>query len=103
MFKRLVSAALIFGAAAIAPPVSAQTTPLSCGDHAQMSERLSSRFKETRLGAGLQNPETVMELWSSEETGSWTVLVIRPNGTACVVATGNHWFNTIPVKEGIPS
>ncbi len=92
MFKRLFSAALIFGVAAIGPPALAQTA-IPCGNHKVITDQLKARFSEARVGAGLQTSDTLMELWSSDETGSWTVLIIRPNGVACVVASGEHWYS----------
>ncbi len=102
MFKRLFSAALVFGAAAIAPPALAQNV-IPCGLHDLIAAQLITEYNETRIGAGLQNPQTLMEIWTSAETGSWTVLIIRPNGVACVVASGGNWHTApIEVKKGTP-
>ncbi|WP_419740610.1 hypothetical protein [Ruegeria sp.] len=46
-----------------------------------------------------------MEVWTSRETGSYTVLVTHANGLSCIVAVGTDFFEAIPkVKvDGTPS
>jgi hypothetical protein len=39
---------------------------------------------------GLANNGTMLEIATSGE-GSWTILVTRPDGVSCVVATGEAW------------
>lgn len=92
MYKRTVAAALVFGAAAIAPPaVHAQG---NCGPRELITERLQSKFSERLSGGGLQNENQVLEIWTSDTTGSFTVIVSRADGTSCIVASGQNW-NTI--------
>ncbi len=88
MFKRIVTAALVFGTLALAPPVQAQT---ACAKRTMIIERLESRFHETYQGAGLQSTERLIEIWSSEETGTWTMLLSRADGISCIIASGQNW------------
>ena len=96
MFKRLFSAALIFGAAALAPPVQAQS--MTCFPRETLIQTLQSNHGEQLIGGGLQNQTHVIELWSSDATGSFTVFVTRADGLSCVVATGQNWHNNAPVQ-----
>ncbi|SEL52572.1 hypothetical protein SAMN05443999_1064 [Roseovarius azorensis] len=89
MFKRLFCTALVFGAAALAPPAHAQG--ITCLPRESLVERLENRYKEHLIGGGLQNPQQLLEVWASGETGSFTVFVTRPDGVSCIVATGQHW------------
>lgn len=93
MFKRLCSTAVIFGAAALAPPLAAQAQAqgVACLPREALVERLEGRYNEHLAGGGLQNPQQLLEVWTSEETGSFTVFVTRPDGVSCIVATGLHW------------
>lgn len=98
MFKRTISAALVFGAAAIAPPaVHAQN---NCAPRELIVERLQSKFKERLSGGGLQNENQILEVWSSDATGSFTVIVSRADGISCIVASGQNW-NTV-VTASVP-
>ena len=95
MYKRLFTAAIIFGAAALAPPALAQSPPM-CLERSQLTEALQEAYHESPRGAGLQSPYQMLEIWSSPETGSFTVLVTRPDGISCVVASGNYWQDAPP-------
>jgi len=88
MFKRTVTAALIFGALALAPPVQAQSV---CADRSVIVERLENRFHESYQGAGLQSTTSLIEIWSSGQTGSWTILLSNADGISCVIASGLNW------------
>lgn len=100
MFKRILGVSLLFGMAATAPPAQAA----SCGDRTAMTEKLQSGYSERLTAGGLQTTRpqaTVIEVWSSDETGTFTVLVTHPNGISCVVATGSSFFH-IPDSEAEP-
>ncbi|SIO20501.1 hypothetical protein [Vannielia litorea] len=97
MYKRIVSAALVFGAAALAPPHASAQTQAFCLDRDQMVAQLQLRFGETLHGGGLQGPSRLLELWASKETGSFTLLGTRPDGISCVLATGTDWHSALPV------
>ncbi len=57
----------------------------------EMTDRLTQRFGVSRSGLGLRDPESRMELWSSPETGAWTLVVAYASGRSCIVAMGEHW------------
>jgi hypothetical protein len=40
----------------------------------------------------------MVEIWTSDKTGSFSILVTRPDGISCLVSAGNHWT----VVEEIP-
>lgn len=87
MFKRLLVGALIFGAVATPPPAEART----CAPRDQIIADLGKKFGETRQAAGIQSATQVMELWSSDSTGSWTLLMTTSRGISCIVAAGKSW------------
>jgi len=101
MFKRIISAAMLFGMAATAPPAHAQ----SCAPRDRIVERLADTFGEGLAAGGLQSAQQVIEVWAAPETGTWTVLVSRADGIACVLATGTNWHQQDPalVLMGVPS
>ncbi|MEO3417124.1 hypothetical protein AAFO92_20910 [Roseovarius sp. CAU 1744] len=102
MFKRLFSMALVFGAAALAPPAQAQG--IHCMPRDVLVQRLANNHDEELKGGGLQNAQQLLEIWSSDSTGSFTVFITRPNGQSCVVATGQNWMGmTKPSGQGSAS
>jgi len=102
MFKRLCSTAIIFGAAALAPPAAAQAQGVACLPRAALVERLETRYRESPAGGGLQSETQMIEIWASPETGSFTVFVTRADGLSCIVATGRHWTGAAAARaEGM--
>ncbi len=100
MFKRLFSSALIFGMAAVAPPAFAA----GCAPRDGVVQRLQQSYSETLTAGGLQKShpvDTMIEVWSSAETGSFTVLVTHPSGISCIVASGQHFFE-VPTSAVLP-
>ena len=97
MFKRIFAAALVFGAAATAPPAEAQAV---CGPRDDLTGRLEQDYGEAQRGLGLKGSTALYELWVSEKTGSWTFIVSLPDGNACLVAAGGHWRD-VPRPETV--
>ncbi|MBO9395308.1 hypothetical protein J7399_07735 [Shimia sp. R9_1] len=101
MFKRLVGSALLFGMAAAAPPAFAQ----GCADRETLVERLQSKYSEVRTAGGLHGSASntqsaaLVEVWSSEKTGTFTVILTNAQGVSCVVAAGTDWFQHVPMPE----
>lgn len=98
MFKRLITTGLLFGMAATAPPAMAA----NCAMHDTVVERLKSRYSEVLTAGGLQgtqNTATLIEVWASKESGTFTVIVTNPQGISCVVAAGTDWFQSDALSD----
>lgn len=79
------------GVAALASDAQAQTP---CAPRDQVIAQLEDEYGETRRGVGLQNRGAVVEVYASDATGTWSILVTRPDGVACLVAAGEAWIET---------
>ena len=101
---RILSSALL--AAAIMLPATVPTASnaqTSCADRTVITERLAKNYGEKFTGGGLRNSESIFEVWMSDETGSWTIIMTRPDGKACVMAAGTPWRDALPeTPAGIP-
>ena len=53
-----------------------------------MVERLNTRYGESRQSIGIGSNNSVVEVFASTETGTWTIVVTMPTGVACLVAAG---------------
>ena len=60
----------------------------SCAPREDAVAYLAQEYGESRQGIGLTSDGTVMEMFSSAETGTWTITVTRPDGTTCMIASG---------------
>ncbi len=82
-----------FGLVALAAQhVVAQETP-NCAPRQQVLEQLRDRYGETRQSMGLSAEDTVIEMFASHSSGSWTITVTLPNGLTCLVASGQAFEN----------
>ncbi len=76
-----------------------------CGPRASIVAQLAAKYGETRRSIGMAANNTVMETFASAQTGSWTIVVTLPDGSTCLVATGQNFeavTEELPAK-GIPS
>ena len=83
---RIVTAALI--AAAIALPATAQTV---CGKRSDVLQQLSTKYSEMPAAMGLSNDGGVIEVLTSPDGHTWTIIVTKPDGSSCLVIAGEYW------------
>ena len=72
-----------------------------CPPHDQAVAQLNERHNEWRIGSGISRWGNIVELFISE-AGTWTILVTRPEGSSCVVASGGDWESE-PLIPGEPT
>lgn len=63
----------------------------NCGPRDHVLNRLAEGYGETRQSVGLGANNAVIEVFASEETGTWTITVTTPNGLTCLVASGQAY------------
>jgi len=104
MLRSMVSLGLSLGIAAVGLGASQAHAQSACAARGIIVERLQDRFGEGLAGGGLQSAQQVIEVWSAPETGTWTLLMTRANGTSCIVASGTNWHQQDPelVLMGVP-
>lgn len=96
MFKTLAAVAAF---SMLVTPVQAQGyIPVSCGERSATIKHLAEKYSEHPAGLGLTASGGALELHVSD-SGSWTILLTTPNGTACIVASGENW-QSIAQKYG---
>jgi hypothetical protein len=69
-----------------------------CGERADLVTALADRYSENHVASGLQSATGLMEIWVSEQEGTWTILMTRPDGQTCVLVTGTHWLETVDAE-----
>ena len=73
--------------AATTSDVAAQNTR-NCGPRDVVVNRLAEGYGETRQSIGLGANNAVVEVFASDDTGTWTITVTNPSGVTCLVASG---------------
>ncbi len=100
--RQLGLAAALAVAGIGAAPAHAQN---ACAPRDTVLERLKTGYGETLAAGGLRSQSQVLEVWASEDTGTWTVLMTDANGMTCVMASGTNWHQNDPklAAMGVPS
>jgi hypothetical protein len=80
---------------------SAQTR--NCAQRDMVIERLAERYGESRQSIGMAANNSVVEVFASLETGTWTITVTLPDGTTCMVASGQSFerLDEAPTPAGV--
>jgi hypothetical protein len=62
-----------------------------CAPRNDLVAHLTEKYGETRQGMGLAGPDTMMEVYASPDTGTWTITMTMANGTMCMIASGQGY------------
>jgi hypothetical protein len=71
---------------------------VGCLDRDKLVETLGREFGEVKVAQGLTEDGRVLEIFSSEETGTWTATVSDSFGKTCPRVNGGFWVH-IPPEE----
>lgn len=71
-----------------------------CDQRENVVGELAAEFQEKPVAVGLQGNGTLLELFASKETGSWTVLITLPSGVTCLTLVGDSFEMLPPQPDG---
>ncbi len=83
MKKLLLTLALFAGSSSI---VAAQ---MLCVERVDMLNSLASEYGEELIEVKVIEDHGLLEVLKSPTKGTWTLLLTKPGGVSCVLATGN--------------
>jgi hypothetical protein len=78
--------------------VLAQT---NCAERQAVVDRLEAGYGEEFTRGGMPTARQIIEVWASEEQGTWTILMTTADGRSCVLASGTAWRKGMPVPKGV--
>ncbi len=95
----------VFGAAGLALAlllgVVAQASAQSvCATHAKVAKQLESQYAEAPIAIGLTSTGGVIELFTTRDGSTWTLVMTMPDGKSCAVAAGQGWESLSSVALG---
>lgn len=67
---------------------SLQAAPANCAAHTDVTARLAEIYGERRQAMGVANGNTILEIFASDNSGSWSITVTKPGEETCLVAAG---------------
>lgn len=62
-----------------------------CAAREHVVNHLAQKYGERRQALGLGGQGAMMEIFASEASGSWTITITTPNGSTCLMATGQNY------------
>jgi predicted methyltransferase len=88
--KALVVACLFLSSV---PAMAQEPNTSRCGKREQVVEKLNKKFGETLRAVGMQADKSVIEIYTSKKTGTWTILASKADGTSCMLSAGGFWMD----------
>ena len=92
----MIGAVLIFGWPS---NTLAQSEPNRCQDRNFFTEGVLKRWKEVPVVVGIISDTVIMEVFSSKEGKSWTVLITDSSGKSCFMIAGKFLI-VLPINKG---
>ncbi len=96
---RVLGAALLALALLLSVQSSASAQSV-CASHAEVTKQLASAYSEAQVAIGLASNGGVVEVFSTDDGSSWTIVMTMPNGKSCVVTAGEAWERITKVALG---
>ncbi len=85
----IVGLALVFGQGS-GTGASAAPSP-TCDQRHRVIGHLASKYKEAPVAIGVTNAGGLVEVLSTGDGLTWTIIVSNPDGLTCLLATGEGW------------
>ena len=65
-----------------------------------MLGRLAKKYAEAPVGLGVTSMGGLVELLTTKDGLTWTIIVSTPDGASCLVASGEGWRRLDWTNEG---
>ncbi len=88
-----------FAVAALLGPLGAhahahaqtQSQTQLCGQRASVIGSLAEKYREAPVAVGVTSTGGIVEVLTTSDGATWSIIVSNPNGTSCLVAAGEGW------------
>lgn len=64
---------------------------MQCAPYEQVATTLTEKFGERRFWTGPDTDGLTLELWATPDGGTWTIIRLMDDETACRVSDGMTW------------
>lgn len=82
-----------------APAFASQHTP-TCDKRPAVMSQLENKYSEKPVAIGVANNGGIVEVLTTKEGNTWTIVITLPNGMTCLVAAGEDWESFPQVAFG---
>jgi len=87
----------ILASALVAVSATNALAMTNCGNRDHVIASLAEKYSERHIASGFQSEAGLMEIWASDTDDTWTILLTRPDGQTCIMASGTHWLENVMV------
>lgn len=86
----------------IATPAVGQSASPPCAPRDVVLNHLASKYHEYPSAVGFpgEGGNGVLQVLRSEKGETWSIIVVTPNGSACIIAAGEDWQE---LKYAVPA
>ncbi|WP_025899847.1 hypothetical protein [Sneathiella glossodoripedis] len=91
---------LVFAAMMVSFQVTEASAQNACFERGALIKHLDGKFQEAPVAAGLAANGSVLEVFTSPDGVTWTIVLTQPNGATCVMASGESWMGIPLPKKG---
>jgi hypothetical protein len=77
--------------AALVLPATAADAGTPCSKRQDLIAQLATKYKEAPVAIGLGSNGNLIEVLTSDDGATWTIIQTAPTGIACMVAAGESW------------
>ena len=88
--KRIIYGMMLF-AVGVFLVSSVAMAQVQCGQRGKIVEWLAVKFKEAPIATGVSSKGSLIEVLSTHDGDTWTLIVTSPDGNSCLIASGQGW------------
>ena len=70
-----------------------QTQAQHCDQRAKVLGHLAQKYHEAPIAVGVTSSGGIVEVLTTGDGETWTIILSDPNGTSCLIAAGEGWRN----------
>jgi hypothetical protein len=99
---KIALAALAAASICVASTSGSFALEIQCADHGLILNMLKKKYGEDPVAVGTVNQDRFMQIFVSQK-GTWSVVVTKTDGNACIVAAGKNWEALPQLAEAEPA
>lgn len=96
----LVAAVVLADPTLGAAPTQPQLSP-GCVERSVLKGVLETRYAERQAAIGLAQDGRLIEVFSTPDGTTWTLIVTSKDGMSCVIGSGRAWLQHAPPVPGL--
>ncbi len=70
---------------------SAAMAQVPCGQRDKVVESFAVNFKEAPIATGVSSNGRLIDVLSTQDGDTWTLIITSPDGNSCMIASGQGW------------